>query len=385
MKRYCESFIIDDLKKKMVFVGGPRQVGKTTLAKSIAQSAYHSAEYLNWDFQNDKRRIQKNEWLQNSDLVIFDELHKFPRWKQWIKGIYDTKPEEQNYLVTGSARLDVYRQGGDSLMGRYHYWRLHPFSIDELPLGMKAEEAFERLLQLGGFPEPFLSNDERQARRWRKERFDRVLREDIRDLERIREIQLLYLFSDALRNRAGQLITLSNIAEDLQISPKTAKSWLGLFEKMYVGFAIYPLTKSVPRSIQKPAKFFFYDNADIENNLSARLENLVATTLLKRLHFIEDYHGYSCQLHYIRDKEGREVDFATVINGQLYELIEVKLSDTDLSLPLQYYANKLKPLKAVQLVGNLRQSFDSKGIQVRHPIEYFKDPPWIDLSDPLKK
>ena len=376
MKRYLQPFINQDLQKKMVFLGGPRQVGKTTLVKALCQDAFAHGEYFNWDLDDDRRAIMNKSWRRNSPLIIFDELHKYPRWKSWIKGIYDTKPTHQQYLVTGSARLDVYRRGGDSLMGRYHYWRLHPFTLDELPANVSPQTGYERLLRLGGFPEPFIMNDEREAKRWRRERFDRILREDVRDLTQIREIQLLYLFTTALCDRVGQLTTLSNIAQDLQISPKTAKAWLALIERLYIAFPIYPFTKNIPRSIQKPPKVYFYDNADTQVDEAARLENLVATTLLKRLHFIEDYFGKRCQLHYIRDRDQREVDFVTVIDNHIEELIEVKLSNHEISTSLKYYAEKLKPRRAIQLVGKLHRSYDHHGIRVIHPIEYFTDPPW---------
>ncbi|OAI49959.1 hypothetical protein AYO45_02055 [Gammaproteobacteria bacterium SCGC AG-212-F23] len=376
MKRYCEPFIFKDLQKKMVFIGGPRQVGKTTLSKSLCHGEFARGIYLNWDNDQDRQAILRKQWLTDSPLVIFDELHKYPKWKRWIKGIYDTKPNHQQYIVTGSARLDTYKRGGDSLMGRYHYWRLHPLTIDELPANISTQHGYERLLTLGGFPEPFFSNDEREARRWRRERFDRVLREDIRDLESIRQIQLLSLFIDALRERVGGMITLANLAEDLQISPKTAKHWLTVIEKMYLAFPIYPLTKQIPRAILKPPKVYFYDNGDVSDNNGSRLENLVATTLLKRLHFIEDYHGYRCSLHYIRDKDGREVDFVTIINNKVTDLIEVKNSDTTISTSLKYYAEKLKPQRMIQLVGNLERSYHDGNILVTHPIQFFKNPPW---------
>lgn len=375
MKRYIEPFIFQDLSKKMVFLAGPRQVGKTTLSKSLCHGRFANGIYLNWDNDEDRRAIIKKQWSSDSPLIIFDELHKFPRWKQWIKGVYDTRPENQEYMVTGSARLDVYRRGGDSLMGRYHYWRLHPFTIDELPPNMSVTEGYERLLTLGGFPEPFLMGDEREARRWQRERFDRILKEDVRDLESIRNIQLLSLFVDALRERVGSTITLSNIAADLQISPKTAKSWLALIEKMYIAFPIFPYTKNIPRAILKPPKVYFYDNADVIND-GARLENLVATTLLKRLNFIEDYHGYRCNLYYIRDKESREVDFVTQINNEIVELIEVKNSDSTISSNLKYYSQKLNPKQTVQLVGNLKRPYHTDNILVTSITDYFKNPPW---------
>lgn len=380
MRRYLEPFVTDDLNKKMVFVGGPRQVGKTTLSQNIALSQGADSQYFNWDNDDDRRALLQKQWRQDSSMIIFDELHKYPRWKQWIKGVYDVRPANQHYLVTGSARLDVYRRGGDSLLGRYHHWRLHPLTLDELPTDISKEDALQRLLQVGGFPEPFLMADEREARRWRRERFDRVLHEDIRDLEHIRHIQLLQLFVEALRERVGSLITLSNLAADLQISPTTAKEWLMLLERMYLGFAIYPYKTGIARSLQKPAKFYFYDNADAMDTPGVRLENLVATSLIKRLHFIEDYYGYRCSLHYIRDKDGREVDFATVIDNRLDQLIEVKQSDSDLSSALSYYTNKLSPRQAVQIVGNLKRGYDKQGIRVTNPIDFFVEPPWLSVD-----
>lgn len=376
MHRYIEPFIFEDLIQKMVFLGGPRQVGKTTLSKRLCRNIFEKGIYCNWDSQKDRKIILNEQWREDTPLIILDELHKYPRWKQWIKGVYDKKTEKQHFLVTGSARLDVYKRGGDSLMGRYHYWRLHPLTLDELPPDMSVEEGFERLLQLGGFPEPFLANDERLARRWRRERFDRILQEDIRDLELVRHIQLLGLFVDSLKERAGSLITLSNLAEDLQVSPKTAKHWLTLIERMYLAFPIYPLTNNVPRAIQKPPKVYFYDNADVTAEGGARLENLVATTLLKRLHFMEDYYGYRCQLCYIRDKDGREVDFVTVIDGKVVDLIEVKQSDTQISSSLLYYSKHLQPQNTVQLVANLKQSFHKNQVLVTGITEYFQNPPW---------
>jgi len=370
--RYIAPYILQDLTKKMVFVGGPRQVGKTTLAQAILSSNYPSGRYLNWDYDEDRQDILRKQWSADQKLLVFDELHKFPRWKNWIKGIYDVSHESHSFLITGSARLDVYRRGGDSLMGRYHYWRLHPFTLDEVPQGISQKEAYQRLMTVGGFPEPFLDGDERAARRWRRERFDRVLREDIRDLEPVRNIQLLGMFLDMLRNRVGGLITLSNLAGDIQISPKTAKSWLEVLEKMYLVFSVRPYTKSLPRAVLKPPKVYFFDNGDVIGDEGARFENLIATSLLKRLHYLEDRDGYRYELRYIRDKEGREVDFVIVKDGKIEELIEAKYSDETISRSLVYYAERLKPPKATQIVANLRRPFDKGKVKITDPISYFR-------------
>jgi len=372
--RYITPYILEDLNKKMVFVGGPRQVGKTTLAKAVLSENFPSGRYLNWDYDEDRQDILKKRWSTENTLLVFDELHKFPRWKGWIKGIYDVSHKMHSFLITGSARLDVYRRGGDSLMGRYHYWRLHPFALDEIPDGISPKDAFKRLLTVGGFPEPFLDGNERNARRWRRERFDRVLREDVRDLEQIRNIQLLSIFLDMLRYRVGGLITISNIASDLQVSPKTAKSWLEVLERMYLVFAVRPFTKSLPRTVLKPPKVYFFDNGDVLGDEGARFENLVAASLLKRLHFLEDRDGYRYELRYIRDKEGREVDFAVIKEGRLIELIEAKHSDENISKHLLYYANRLKPKKATQIVAQIKRPYDKGRIKVVDPITYFGKP-----------
>lgn len=369
--RYITPHVLEDLKKKMVFVGGPRQVGKTTLAKAVISDDYPDGRYFNWDYDEDRQDILQKKWSLDNNLLVFDELHKFPRWKTWIKGIYDVSHKIHAFLVTGSARLDIYRRGGDSLMGRYHYWRLHPFTLDEIPNGISPKDAFDRLMTVGGFPEPFLEKDERTARRWRRERFDRVLREDIRDLESIRNIQLLGMFLDALRHRVGGKVVLSNMAGDLQISPKTAKSWLEVLERMYLVFAVPPFTKSLSRAVLKPPKVYFFDNADVLGDEGARFENLVATSLLKRLNYLEDRDGYRYELRYIRDKEGREVDFAIIKEGGLEELIEVKYSDESISKSLLYYTRRLNPKRATQLVATLKRSFDKGGIKVTDPISYF--------------
>jgi uncharacterized protein len=369
--RYLAPYIIEDLRSKMVFISGPRQVGKTTLAKGILTDHFPSGRYFNWDLDEDRQDILKKRWDSENKLLILDELHKFPRWKTWIKGIYDTSSQIHAFLVTGSARLDIYRRGGDSLMGRHHPWRLHPFSLDELPPQISPKEGFKRLMTVGGFPEPFLSGDERTARRWRRERFDRVLREDIRDLESIRNIQLLGIFLDMLRERVGSLITLSNMAMDLQISPKTARSWLEVLERMYLVFSVRPYTKSLPRAVIKPPKVYFFDDGDCLVGEGERFENLVASTLLKRLHFLEDRDGFRYELRYLRDKEGREIDFVVLKDNHLEELIEVKWSDENISRSLMYYAERLKPFQTTQIVAHLKRPYTRGKIRVVDPFSYF--------------
>lgn len=226
MDRYLTPFIEKDLQKKMVFLGGPRQVGKTTLAKQLLQEK-KSRNYFNWDSEEHKKLIRNMEWNRQEPLVVFDELHKFHGWKNWVKGIYDTEGNRPAILVTGSARLDIFRKHGDSLMGRYHYHRLHPLSVRELSTTIPPEEGLDRIYRLGGFPEPLLSGSETEAKRWRKERMERVIREDLITLESIRNISALELLVDLLKERVGSPLSIKSLSEDLRVSPHTVKAWLG--------------------------------------------------------------------------------------------------------------------------------------------------------------
>ena len=370
MKRFIETFIIKDLSKKMVFLGGPRQVGKTTLAQSILKNfSYQKRKkglYLNWDFDEDRYRIMEKIWDEDHQLIVFDELHKYRLWKNWIKGIYDKTHSVHRFLVTGSARLDIYRKGGDSLLGRYHYWRLHPFTLDELPSKMKPGEGLKRLMRVGGFPEPFLDGSEQEARRWRRSRFERVLKEDIRDLESVKKIQDMILLVDFLRRSSGQMIVLSNIAKKIQISPRTAKLWLEILNRMYLCFSVWPYTKKLSRAIQKPPKVYFFDNGDLisEKDEGARFENLVANHLLKKIHYLEDRKGLNFELKYLRDKESREVDFVLLKDFKVFALIEVKFSDDKISRSLQYYSEKLKPRHSIQIVYGLKHEYKKNNCRV---------------------
>jgi hypothetical protein len=369
--RYITADVLADLERKMVFIGGPRQVGKTTLVRHILDQHYPGGRYFNWDYDEDRRALLKERWKSDTPLLIFDELHKYPRWKSWIKGLYDTRPDGRSFLVTGSARLDIYKKGGDSLLGRYHYWRLHPFSLDEYPADVPPETALERLLTIGGFPEVFISGEEREARRWRRERLDRVIREDIRDLESIRNITQMELMTSLLRERVGGPAVASNLAEDIQVSPKTVQAWLAALERMYVVFRVMPFTKNLSRAILKTPKFYFFDTGDVLGDTGARFENMVATALLKRLHYYEDRDGFRYELRYIRDKEGREVDFVILKDGAVLELIEVKYADSEPSRALRYYTERLHPVHSTQIVKELTAPFDAQGIRVTNPISYF--------------
>jgi predicted AAA+ superfamily ATPase len=365
--------IQDDLKKKMVFIGGPRQCGKTFLAKYLLKKFHSEKNYYNWDSPTDRKIIQKEEFGIER-LVVLDEIHKFPKWKNFIKGMYDKKNSEHSFLITGSARLDLYKRGGDSLLGRYHYWRMHPFALDEIGKAFTKEEAFKRLMNVGGFPEPFLDMGDRAARRWRKERFDLILREDIRDLEKINEIQNISLLIDLLKARVGQLIVISNLALDLQVAPNTVKRWIDILERMYLVFIVRPYTQNLARSISKPFKVYFFDNADVEGDEGAKFENLVACHLLKKIQYHEDFEGYRYQLQFLRDKDGREVDFAIIKDKKVESLIEVKWSDDQLAKNLIYYSEKINPLHSLQLVANLKREYKAGKSQVIDAVDFLARP-----------
>ena len=357
------SFIEKDLEKKMVFLTGPRQCGKTTLAEDLLKKRGKGI-YLNWDDPDHKKFILKRDWSDHHDLVILDEIHKFKKWKSWIKGTYDTQKKNHSFLVTGSARLDVFRKGGDSLLGRYHLWHLHPFTLSEIPKGISPKEAFKRLMFMGGFPEPFLDNSDREARRWRRERMEKVLKEDVRELEDVKDIQTLQLLVELLRTRVGSPVVVSNLAEDLQVSPVTVKRWIEILEAMYIIFRVKPFSQNISRAIQKPPKIYFYDNGDVEDDEGARFENLVATHLLKAIQFSQDADGHSFDLRYLRDKEKREVDFVILKNNKPLELIEAKFTDTKISSHLTYYAERLSIPKATQIVSLPNYTFSRGHLKV---------------------
>lgn len=350
MERAQKQIIIKDLDKKMVILAGPRQVGKTTLAKSIS-TVWPGPEYLNWDSGKDRKIMLRQEWNRKAGLLILDEFHKLKNWKSRIKGVYDTEGIPPRVLITGSARLDLYRRGEDSLAGRYFLHRLYPLSVRELKnQSGSPRETLRQLMSLGGFPEPLFSQSEEFSKRWRKQHLERIIREDIQDLEPIKNISSLMLLVDLLRERVGSRISYSSLSEDLQVSPHTVKHWIQILEHMYILFVVTPYHRNLARAILKEPKIYFYDTGAVTGDAGAKLENAVAVSLRKWLHFLEDAKGEDTQLCYIRDKEKREVDFLVEIDKKIDLLIEVKLSEDNLSSNLIYFHRKLKPRESVQLV-----------------------------------
>ncbi len=355
IERYLRPQISKDLKHKLVLLSGPRQVGKTTLARSF------DGYYLNYDVVSDRKVIQSQKWPKDTSMLVLDELHKLPKWKNWLKGLWDSGMHQQ-ILVTGSARLDIFRKGGDSLAGRFFHHQLHPFSVKELPQ-YQPNVTLRRLIERGGFPEPFLARSPEDAARWRLSHIDRIIRDDLPSIASTTGIRQIELLVELLSERVGSTISYANLARDLSVSPPTVKQWIDILELLCVIFLVRPYSKSLIRSIRKEPKIYFYDTGRVIDEGGARLENTIALHLLKRNHFLTSTKGQKCSLCYIRDKEKREIDFLTVVNNCPEFLVEAKSSDDEVSPHLQYYCKRIKALP-IQLVLNLTRAEESHGIKI---------------------
>ncbi|GIL17700.1 MAG: ATPase [Oligoflexia bacterium] len=331
-------FITKDLGKKMVFLGGPRQVGKTTIATSFIKDYIdgHPA-YLNWDNDLSRKTILKSEWPKNAPIIVLDEIHKRKSWQTLVKGIWDTWKNTQKFLITGSARLNVFRKGGDSMMGRYHYYRIHPFSLPEFG---NNKENLKILLDFGGFPEPLLDQDPTELRRWHLQRVSKLVRIDLRDLENVSDLDKVELLADTLPSRVGSPLSYKSLAEDLETSDKTVKRWVGILDSLYYCFLIPPFGSSKIKAIKKSQKLYLWDWSQVEDP-GYKFENMVASHLLKLCDFWQDVYGYKTELRYIRDDFGREVDFVVIKDRKPLFAVECKLNDSDISPSLLYFKNKL--------------------------------------------
>ncbi|MDD5673917.1 MAG: ATP-binding protein [Chitinivibrionales bacterium] len=363
MKRYLYKNIAKDLHKKMVFITGPRQVGKTFLAKNI-QEEFKRPVYLNNDDIADIKIIHNRTWPLNADLIIFDEIHKMKNWKTYLKGTFDTRIPPQTFLITGSARLDTFRQTGDSLAGRYFLYKLNPLSVKELAGMMEPYEAVAALNKLGGFPEPFLSGSVDEAQRWRRQYYTDIVREDIMDFGRIHEIRLIRLLLEMLRKRVGSPLSIGSLAGDLQVAPNTVRKYVDILECLHVIFLVRPFHRNIARSLLKEPKIYFYDSGYVDGDEGARLENTVAVCLLKHVQYLQDTKGAPLSLHYLRTKDGKEIDFALAENDTITHGIEVKLSEDIPSRALYFFQEKAPSMNAVQLVHNLRHPQRTDAIEV---------------------
>ncbi|MFN0039972.1 MAG: ATP-binding protein [Burkholderiales bacterium] len=340
--RYLLAQIRQDLKRKMVFVAGPRQVGKTTLTRSLAGAA---SGYLNWDIAEHRERILRRE-MPTGKLWLFDEIHKYRSWRGFLKGIFDGRPPGQRILVTGSARLDFYRYGGDSLQGRYHMLRLHPFSVAEL--GLRSKNDWLQLLALGGFPEPYLSGSAVQARRWSREYRQLLIREEVGSLERIVDLGNLELLVLRLPELVGSPLSINALREDLQVSHKAVSNWLNVLERLYSLFRLSPFGAPRIRAVKKEQKHYHIDWSVVSSE-GARFENLVASHLLKWVHYQQDAFGKDFDLRYFRDTDSREVDFVVVEGKKPVLLVECKWSDAEVDRGLRYLKARFPYVQAWQL------------------------------------
>lgn len=363
MERFQESAILRDLDKKMVFLCGPRQVGKTWMAKRIALG-FTSSVYLNYDRFEDREIIQREGWRSETELLVLDEIHKMPDWKNHVKGIFDTREPHLKILVTGSARLEMFRQVGDSLAGRFFRHRLLPFSMAELfKVNAAGDASLERLLARGGFPEPFLAEDPIDADRWRMQYIDGLIRTDVLDFEKIHDFRAIQLVLELLRRRTGSPVSYLSIAEDAHISPNTVKKYIELFEGLYIVFRVTPFSRNIARSLLKESKIYFYDTGMVAGDEGAIYENLIAVSLLKHICGLQDYKGETWRLHYLRTKDRDEVDFCLVRNDLPEQMIEAKVTDAKPSVSLRKFHRRYG-IAASQVVKDVRRERVSDGITV---------------------
>lgn len=393
MKRGYEAVIQAQFGEhlQIAMVSGPRQVGKTTLAQSLLKP--DKAIYLNWDDFDDRAIILKggrviaeyaglDQLRDHLPLLIFDEIHKYGQWKQTLKGFYDRYHRQCHILVTGSARMDVYKKGGDSLMGRYFNYRLHPLSVNELlqrpwqalpgsdvlqtPKAL-ADGDFDALLQWGGFPEPFLKKDQRFFNRWSRLREQQLLQEDIRELTRVNELGQLEMLAILLKSQAGQLTSYTSLAKKVRVSVDTVRRWMTILESLYYCFAVRPWTKNVTRSLLKEPKYYLWDWSQCADK-GASNENFIASHLLKATHYWTDQGLGDYQLHFLRDKDRREVDFLVAKDGRPWMMVEVESSmQNKLSTNLQVFAKQLDVAHVFQL--GIKGDYVNKNVfEIDHPV-----------------
>ena len=349
----------------MVFIAGPRQIGKTTLAKRFVTT---KDCYLNWDISNHREKILKHE-LPNSEILIFDEIHKYKSWRNYLKGIYDDIGEKTRILVTGSARLDYYKFSGDSLQGRYFFYRMHPLSVRELEIHDSSEVL--QLLKLSGFPEPFFSGSEKTARRWSREYKNLLINDDIRTLERVSDIGNIELLAMRLPELVGSPLSIQKLSQVIQISHKTIANWLNILERLYFIYRIPPFGSAKIRSVKKEQKHYHFDWSLVKDQPAA-FENLTAGHLLKWVHFQQDTEGHDYELYYFRDIDGREVDFVLTLDGQPIHLVEVKWNDTEISKSLKYLKTKYPAATAWQISAIGQKEYVSReGIIVSPCVTFF--------------
>ena len=377
MERVYSSIIKEHFKNhnQMIFLIGPRQAGKTTVSL-MAKDLTTQFAYLNWDNVDHRKIILEgvssvanfaglDKLSKDKPILVFDEIHKYGKWKTYLKGFYDTYKADVHIIVTGSSRLDIYKKGGDSLMGRYFPFRLHPLSVGELgrtsfskkeinkPLKVK-DDLFDNLIKNGGFPEPFIKNNTRFLNRWKSLRQEQLFREDIRDLSRIQELGQIELLAEILKHQSGQMTNYSNIANKINVSSDTIRRWIKTLQGFFYCFTIQPWSKNIPRALIKEPKTYLWDWVNVDNE-GNRFENFVASHLLKAVHYWTDCGFGKYTLWYVRDKEKRESDFLVTKNNNPWFIVEVKLSSkVGISKNLAYFQDKTKARHAFQVVYDMK-------------------------------
>jgi predicted AAA+ superfamily ATPase len=358
--------------KPMVFLAGPRQSGKTTLAQTVA-SEFQTSYYFNWDYVADRKRLlAEPDWLERlprqpggAPLIILDEIHKYRRWKTYVKGLYDVFHNRCRFLVSGSGRLDIYQRGGDSLAGRYEMLHLWPLTLAELcpatsrqdflnnPLtavsggSSQDRDSWHALMQCSGFPEPFLAGSVNRWRRWSRAYGRQLIREDIRDLAHLKELDLFETLHELLPDRVGSPLSLNGLAKLLQVSYNTVKAWMQLLQRFYLVFSISPWSKRISRGLRKEQKVYLFDIPRISDE-TFRFENAVALELHRAIHFWNDLGIGDFGLHYVRNKEKEEVDFLIARDRQPWLLVEAKSAEPKPAKALRRFQDQLG-VPAVQL------------------------------------
>lgn len=382
LPRRIEPLVEADLRRKMVLLSGPRQCGKTTVARRLLATV--GGAYFSFDVAAHRAALRRGELPETAPLWVFDELHKMRGWRSWLKGVYDLHHERHSILVTGSARLDLLRRAGDSLQGRYFHARLHPLTLSEVlrrPAAFEADalpdlahavppDAHARLhdlLELGGFPEPFLGGSQRQAARWRLAYGELLVRTEARDLEGLRDLDRLEHLFERLPATVGSPLSVNALRDDLEVAFDTVASWIGALERLYAVFRIAPWGPPRIKAVKKAQKLYFWDWARVPDR-AARLENLVAVHLLRLVHWLEDALGERAELRYARDVVGHEVDFVVLRRGRPWIAVEVKSSDHPLDAGLRYFLERTPVAHAFQIAldGRVdRRAPDVEGTRVR--------------------
>ncbi|OIP18725.1 MAG: hypothetical protein AUK50_05655 [Comamonadaceae bacterium CG2_30_57_122] len=372
MKRYLDAHLRQDLLTKMVVLTGPRQVGKTTLSRQLV-AELPLAQYLNYDVAAHRAVMLAQSWRQSAPLLVLDEIHKMRDWKAWLKGVSDGRAPGQRLLVTSSARMDTFRQTGESLAGRYFRLRLHPLSVREWTEQTKAtpQAALTHLLERGGFPEPALAPSHADAQRWRNDYFAGLVREDVLEFSRLQEVKAMRLFAEMLRARVGSPLSLTSIARDLNLSPVTLAKYLDILQALFIVFVVRPWHRNIARATLQAPKVYFYDTGLVQGDEGVRFENLVACHLLKNVHWQQDTQGQAVDLHYIRTKDEAEVDFCLSDGDTLTHLVECKLTDTKPHRALLRFAEQWPQAQAIQLLRDCKVEADIGRLQLRDAA------PWL--------